>query len=351
MANKSWKNKNGVSTKAQLLMELRERQGKPVSGSLLGRSIGISRVSIWKGIQALIESGYPIETLEAGYLLNPKKQNDFLYPWEFGERESMFQHFEITGSTMDRTREFAMQGFPAGTVVTAERQSAGRGRNGRTWASRQGGLFFTILERPALALADYSLPSMLFQIAAARVLGSVCGKRAALRWPNDIYIDKRKIAGVITEISGEGDLIQWLAGGIGINVNNPAFSGKTVSCAELAGHPVSRREMLRLTLDMIERVKQEFNPGAAYTQGNRLLAEAWNAMADYIGAQAALIDSGFGDCRKEAALSGTRNRVLARGIFAGVDPAGRCIIKSASGKGALYFNPGPASLVFLSDLN
>ena len=71
-------------------------------------------------------------------------------------------------------------------------------------------------------------------------------------------------------------------------------------------------------------------------------------MADCIGAKAAVVDSGYGEYRKETALSDNKNRVLARGIFAGIDPAGRCIIKSESGKGALYFNPGPASVIFLT---
>jgi BirA family biotin operon repressor/biotin-[acetyl-CoA-carboxylase] ligase len=353
MVNRSRKNskdidENAVSTKAKLLGVLREQQGRPVNGTQLARFIGKSRVSVWKGIQTLLEAGYPVETLESGYALDPQRGDDFLYPWEFGGQEQLFRHFENTGSTMDRAREFALQGLPTGTVITAEKQSSGRGRNGRTWASRQGGLFFTILERPSLSVADYTLPSMIFQIAVARVLTVVSGKRAVLRWPNDIYIDQRKISGVITEIAGEGDLVQWLTGGIGVNVNNPAPSGKTISCAEIAGRPVSRRELLQKILDEIGRVKSECNPGAVYAQGNRLLAEKWNSLADCIGAKAAVIDSGFGEYRKETALSDNKHRVLAKGIFSGVDPAGRCIIASETGKGTLYFNPGPASVIFLT---
>jgi hypothetical protein len=80
-----------------------------------------------------------------------------------------------------------------------------------------------------------------------------------------------------------------------------------------------------------------------YSQGNRALAAEWNSLAAGIGAQAAVIDAGFGETKMEAGW--TQNRVLARGVFAGVDPAGRCVIKNESGKGALYFNPGPVSLL------
>jgi BirA family biotin operon repressor/biotin-[acetyl-CoA-carboxylase] ligase len=326
---------NKLSTKAQILMALRKKAGETVSGGALALDIGVSRVSVWKGIQALCAAGYPIETQDSGYSLDPEKNSDFLYPWEFGEKEAGFRHFAATGSTMDRAREFAMQGLAAGTVITAEKQNAGRGRNGNPWASRQGGLYCTLLERPGLALADYCLPSMLYQIAAARVLSAICGKPARLRWPNDIYVGKRKIAGVMTELEGEGDSINWLAIGIGINVNNAAPSQKAVSCAELAGHTLVRSGILLQILDEAARIKKYTKPGTAYSQGNRMLAAEWNSFADCIGAKASVVACG------EA-----KGRMYARGIFAGIDPAGRCIIKSENGKGALYFNPGPVSLTF-----
>jgi len=334
--------KKKLSTKARLLMELREKQGKPVSGSVLAKSLGISRVAVWKAVQSLTEAGYAIQTGETGYLLDPQKEKDFLYPWEFGERESLFRYFENTGSTMDRAREFAVQGSVGGTVITADKQSAGRGRNGRTWISRQGGLFFTILDRPGLAIADYILYSLVLQIAVVRTVSSVCGKQAYLRWPNDVYVNQRKVAGIITEISGEGDLISWISGGIGVNINNPVLSGRTASCAEITGHPVSRRDVLRKILEEIEVVKQRFSSDAAYAQGNRALAAEWNSMADCIGAKVAILEPIGGE--KEAGTIGKQGRILARGVFEGIDPAGRCILKT-DGSGYLYFNPGPVSMI------
>ncbi|MDR1858647.1 MAG: biotin--[acetyl-CoA-carboxylase] ligase [Treponema sp.] len=337
-----------VSTKARLLMALREQAGRPVSGSVLASEIGVSRVAVWKGIQSLSQAGYPIETGDSGYAIDPAKAVDFLYPWEFSEKEAVFRHYDNLGSTMDMARESALQGLPAGTVITAERQNAGRGRNGRTWASRRGGLFFTVLERPVLAMPDYPITMMVYQIAVARALGHFCGKPARLRWPNDVYIDKRKIAGVMAELEGEGDSISWLAMGIGINVNNHVPSQKAGSCAGIAGHPLLRRDILLKVLDEAEKVRGRTISGMAYAQGNRLLAAEWNSLADCMGAKAAVIYSGFDDSRKDGATDDVSGRILARGIFAGIDPAGRCIINSAHGKDALYFNPGPISIVFLS---
>jgi len=335
-----------VSSKASLLRLLREKQGAPLSGSILAKEMGISRVAVWKTVQALVEAGYSIETGETGYLLEPKKEKDFLYPWEFGEKEGLFFHYKNTGSTMDRARELALRGVAGGTVITAEKQSEGRGRNGRTWVSRQGGLFFTILERPRLAIADYALLSLVMQIAVARCVSSVCGKQAYVRWPNDVYINRRKIAGITTEISGEGDLINWLSGGVGVNVNNPTPSGKAASCAEITGHQLSRREVLDKILDEIENVKKTFSSTAAYFQGNRALAAEWNSMSDCIGAKAVVFEP---ENKKENFSADIPGSVLARGTFAGIDPAGRCILKTEDGKGNLYFNQGSVSLAFLNN--
>jgi len=332
-----------ISSKAKLLILLREKQGKPVSGTRIAKELGISRVAVWKTVQALCEAGYGIETGETGYLLDPKKEKDFLYPWEFGDKEYLFYHHKNTPSTMDRARESALRGAESGSVFTAEKQSAGRGRNGRAWISRQGGLFFSVLERPSLTIADYTLLSLVMQIAVVRCISSVCGKKAFLRWPNDIYINKKKIAGIMTEIHGEGDLISWITGGIGVNVNNPSPSAKAASCAEILGQHIPRKDVLCKILDEIENVKKYFKTEAAYSQGSRALADEWNSLADCIGSKAAVFEpSSSGDENK----SEKPDKILARGIFNGIDPAGRCLLKTD--ESTLYFNQGSVSLAFLN---
>jgi BirA family biotin operon repressor/biotin-[acetyl-CoA-carboxylase] ligase len=337
LVNKIKKSDTKLSTKAKLLMALRDQAGKPLSGGKLASDFGISRVGVWKGIQTLINAGYLIKTNDMGYFLDADITNDFLYPWEFGEREPMFRFFEKTTSTMDNVRDFASQGLAAGIVAVADTQSAGRGRNGRTWASRQGGLYCSFLDRPAIPLADYCMPAMLYQIAVARIVSSVCGKPAKLRWPNDIYIDGRKIAGIITELEAEGDMISWIATGIGVNVNNLSPSAKAVNCSEILRHAVSRRRLLTAIINEAEQLKKSAGPVMAYAQGNRYLSTEWNSLADCMGAKAAIVDS----------VNMEKGRMLARGIFAGIDPSGRCIIKSHNNSEVLYFNPGPVSIMFL----
>ncbi|MCL2210691.1 MAG: biotin--[acetyl-CoA-carboxylase] ligase [Treponema sp.] len=332
-----------LTSKAKVLILLREKQGAPVSGQVLAKEIGVSRVAVWKTVQSLLEAGYSIETSDAGYLLDPKKEKDFLYTWEFGEKENVFFHYKNTGSTMDRAREKALHGAESGSVFTAEKQSAGKGRNGRTWVSRQGGLFFTLLEKPRLSIADYSLLSLIIQIAIARSISSICGKKAYLRWPNDIYIGKRKISGIVSEIAGEGDLISWLTCGIGVNVNNPVPSGKAVNCAEILGRNISRRDVLIKILDDIADVKKTFESNAAYSQGNRALAAEWNSMSDCMGAKAAVFEPAAAEDDYSLRKTG---KILARGIFQGIDPVGRCILKT--GDNTLYFNQGSVSLALIN---
>jgi len=343
-----------ISSKAKLLSKLREKQGAPVSGSVLAKELGISRVAVWKTVQALAEAGYSIEAGEPGYHLDPKNEKDFLYPWEFGEKEDQFYHYQNTGSTMDRARELANRGIESascGTVsraiITAEKQTAGRGRNGRTWISRQGGLFFSVLDRPykngwRLSVADYTQFSLVMQIAVVKSISFICGKNAFLRWPNDIFINNRKIAGVTTELSGEGDLLTWITGGIGVNVNNKAPFVKATTISEVIGHHISRRDVLGKIIDNFDIIMKNFCPTAAYSQGNRALASEWNSLADCIGAKAAIFEPE--NKNDPIDLSG---KILARGIFAGIDPAGRCVLKTDTEKGDLYFNHGSVSLAFL----
>jgi BirA family biotin operon repressor/biotin-[acetyl-CoA-carboxylase] ligase len=328
----------GLSTRAFILRELRKDPGVPVSGEDLAGGLGVSRVAVWKGVRSLIAAGYPIESGESGYRLPPVWNDDFLYPWEFGEREARFRYFKTTGSTMDRARELAdppasgvsRAPFPAGTVVTAEIQSAGRGRRGRDWASPPGGLFFTVLEKPNLAVADYSLFSLAAQIGAARSAAALCGREARLRWPNDVYAGGKKVAGVLTELSGEGDRIRWISCGVGLNVNNRPGGTEAASCAEIAGRSLSRREGLRIFLDEFEKLEAG-DPGE--------ICRLWNSLAEGIGATVKVIGADHGEGKDPKTT-----KTLGTGVFAGIDPRGRCIIRNETGE--TRYSPGAASLVY-----
>lgn len=310
-------NEKGLSTKAYLLKKLREAE-RPMSGSELGKGAGVSRVAVWKGIHSLMAAGYPIRGDDQGYRFTEEEDRDFLYPWEFGVNEGSFHHWECTDSTMNRAKEQAEKGAESGTVITAEKQSSGRGRQGRNWTSAAGGLFFTLLERPQCAVPDYARYSMAMQLCAAKVIGAITGHKAWLKWPNDIYVDAKKIAGVLTELYAEGDCITWLALGLGININNPAVSPNMVNCASLAGRELSRRLTLTAILEEWISLKQQNVLEGA-------VACLWNQAAWGVGMEA-------------------RYSPQHVGVFLGIDEQGRGLVKTDSGIERL--SPGSVSLRF-----
>jgi BirA family biotin operon repressor/biotin-[acetyl-CoA-carboxylase] ligase len=160
---------------------------------------------------------------------------------------------------------------------------------------------------------------MAAQIASAKALTRICGKPCFLRWPNDVYGAGRKLAGILTEFRADGDRVKWMSIGIGINVNNRPGGKSAVSCTELSGRVLSRREILLAVLEEWNRLKRA---------ASRDLEKRWNGLSDSIGRQA-------------AAETG------ARGVFLGVDHLGRALLKTDRGE-ILNFWPGAVSFIIKS---
>ncbi|HLZ44559.1 MAG TPA: biotin--[acetyl-CoA-carboxylase] ligase [Gemmatimonadales bacterium] len=150
--------------------------------------------------------------------------------------------FRTLPSTLDTIHELGAQDAPSGTLVLAEEQTAGRGRDGRTWRSPLGGVWLGMLLRPPLPAAGVlSLRvGLVLADVIEEVLGvrptALSGPRAALKWPNDVLLNDRKVAGILCESRWQGDNLQWLGVGIGINVANEIP-------AELADRAVSLQEV------------------------------------------------------------------------------------------------------------
>ncbi|MFT3692568.1 MAG: biotin--[acetyl-CoA-carboxylase] ligase [Kofleriaceae bacterium] len=124
---------------------------------------------------------------------------------------------ESCGSTNDEAARFARAGASHGTVVIAERQENGRGRDGRAWASPLGGLYFSAVMRPPLPLADVPPMTLAIGIAvcdAARAFGA----DAKLKWPNDVLVGDKKLAGVLVETQSQGGKLESIIVGIGVNL-------------------------------------------------------------------------------------------------------------------------------------
>ncbi|HEX8724720.1 MAG TPA: biotin--[acetyl-CoA-carboxylase] ligase [Gemmatimonadaceae bacterium] len=129
--------------------------------------------------------------------------------------------FGRVGSTLDVAHAEAAAGTPAGTLVLADEQTAGRGRQGRSWVSEPGsGIWLTLVERPADPGAVQVL-SLRLGLHAARALDAFAPAPIGLKWPNDLYVNGRKLAGILVEARWREGALDWIAVGFGINVQAP----------------------------------------------------------------------------------------------------------------------------------
>ena len=177
------------------------------------------------------------------------------------------------GSTLDALHALAGAGAPAGTLVLAEEQLAGRGRDGRTWQSPPGGVWLAMLLRPALARG--SVTSLRVGLALADAVDALLGRaEARLKWPNDVLLGDRKLAGILCEGRWHGDQLQWLAVGIGVNVCNALPAAVARSAVALCEWlPAVRR------LDVLDALVPRLLRGAAGGDGAVLSAAECAAFA------------------------------------------------------------------------
>jgi BirA family biotin operon repressor/biotin-[acetyl-CoA-carboxylase] ligase len=170
-----------------------------------------------------------------------------------------------TASTNDDAKALAQGGAPEGTVVLAEHQTQGRGRQGRRFASPAGvGIYLSLLLRPRLDIACLPQLTLLVAVAAADALTEVSALPVGLKWPNDVEIDGKKVAGILTEAVIRMGQPPAVIVGIGINVNTSleqfphALQPRVTSLALATGHPWSRHQLIASLLMHLERLYDTF---------------------------------------------------------------------------------------------
>ena len=223
---------------------------------------------------------------------------------------------DVVSSTNDVARQLAEAGWPEGTVVVAAEQTAGRGRFGRRWESPRGGLWFSVLLRPALGPEDISRLPIVAGLAVARALRSSFGLEIELKWPNDVLIEGKKICGILVETSFTGSKLDFVILGIGINANfephelpEPISSCSTTLRAEL-GHDEDLEALLFSVLRELSACYDALLSG----RGEELLREAEELM---------------GFPRMARVLSGGRELV---GLAIGLADDGSLLVKSEDGR-------------------
>jgi len=210
----------------QILTALRASTEEAVSGAELSQKLGVSRAAIWARIEDLRKLGYDIEASpHAGYRL--RGAQDVLHAEDLLARRGLvdvigrdIRVFQQTTSTNDVVEKLARDGVKEGVVVFAEDQTSGRGSMGRKWVSPAGkGLWFSVLLRPQLRPQQATRLTIAAATAIRRGIATITGLAPDIKWPNDVLLDGKKVAGVLTEMKAEVDRVHHVIIGVGININ------------------------------------------------------------------------------------------------------------------------------------
>jgi BirA family biotin operon repressor/biotin-[acetyl-CoA-carboxylase] ligase len=255
-----------VTTDARILSALRCSTSGFVSGAELSQQLGITRAAIWARIEELRSLGYDIAASpHQGYQLlgvpDVLHADDLL---SIGQGNKIIGRdirvFEETNSTNDVAEKLARDGAKEGVVVFAESQTRGRGRLGRKWISPpRKGLWFSVLLRPDLRPQAATQLTVVAATALLRAIREQTGLIPEIKWPNDILIGSRKVAGVLTELSAELDHVKHLILGIGVDVNLtasefPAELRKLATSLKIeAGRHIQRADLAAAILRELDR--------------------------------------------------------------------------------------------------
>lgn len=308
---------------AELLQMLREA-GDVLSGEQASRRLGVSRAAVWKQVEALRASGYTVVSIPArGYRLTaePERLDPELLQRLLRERCLLLGRrlvwLDTTVSTNLEAFRRADEGAAEGTVVLADHQSGGKGRLGRQWESPPGvNLYASVILRPQLAPYDAPQLTFLSAVATARAIQQTCGLQPSIKWPNDLLLRGRKVAGLLNEMHAETDRVGFVVLGIGVNLNMGAAqfpadlrTPATSLCLE-TGTWVSRTSFALQLIMELDRAYEEFR-----CHGFDPVRAEWSRLCNAAGRKVE-VDSGGS---------------VTEGFFDGVDHDGALLIRLADG--------------------
>lgn len=225
----------------QLLALLEQNRGSYLSGEMLARKLFVSRNTVWKTVKSLQALGYPIDAVtNKGYAL--AEDSDILSAPAIAAKARHRERLHIiveqnVTSTNTCLKAQAAEGAPEGTLLVALEQSAGKGRLGRSFSSpRQSGIYMSLLLRPKMAAKDALMLTTAIAAAAAETIRELTGLPVGIKWVNDLYLNGRKICGILTEaaLDFESQGLEYAVVGIGINLEEPA-GGFDESIRNIAG--------------------------------------------------------------------------------------------------------------------
>jgi BirA family biotin operon repressor/biotin-[acetyl-CoA-carboxylase] ligase len=283
-----------MTTKAKLLRRLTDRRHHWVSGEELSNGLGISRTAVWKQINNLKADGHRILSApKKGYCLeqiadrlDAEALQAMVHTRVMGR--PAIRVLEQTDSTNLQAKMMADQKAAEGTLIVADTQTLGRGRRGRTWHSPAGrNIYASLILRPQLAPSQAPQITLMAAVALARTLETSAALDAKIKWPNDVMVGGKKIAGILTELSTDMESVAYVVVGFGINVNiREAEMPEEIRPIATSIHMQSGTETsrTRLLCDLLENFETAY--ALLNDEGFGPVMAQWRAMTDIIGQRA-----------------------------------------------------------------
>jgi len=281
-----------MTVDARILAAIRQASQTGISGAELASRLGISRAAVWARIEELRQLGYCIEASpHGGYKLVGTP--DVLHADDLLARLHDQVHligrdirvFEETTSTNDIAEKLARDGVKEGVVVFAEAQREGRGRLGRTWLSPRGkGLWFSVLLRPPCRPQAVTQLTVAAAVATCRAIEKETQTTCTIKWPNDIRCGELKVAGILTELAAELDVVKHVVLGIGVNVNLTAADlPRELKQLATSLRIVTGRKILRpsLAVELLIQLDREYQKVLAGRFAE--ISDEWAERCDTLG--------------------------------------------------------------------
>lgn len=257
-----------ISYKTEVLKALEQNRGTNISGSEIAKNLGITRSAVWKAIQSLKMDGYIIQAgTNRGYYL--AESNDILSEagiLPYLQSHSIGRNIKVYKSLPSTNQEAKLQaenGAIYGTVILADEQTNGRGRKGRSFYSPAGsGIYLSVILQPLPSIQDNLLITSAAAVAVANAIECVASVHAKIKWINDIFIDTKKVCGILTEAitdleSGE---MRTIVLGIGINVSTIHFPDELSEiAAPITTNRISRNLLVAQICNQLETVYIELS--------------------------------------------------------------------------------------------
>jgi BirA family biotin operon repressor/biotin-[acetyl-CoA-carboxylase] ligase len=280
----------GQELRHKILSVLLKDNTKYLSGEEISRRVGVSRAAIWKHIEELRNTGYKIDAKpRKGYRLiyRPDRvakeeiQNE-LQTLTFGRH---IRYEPVAKSTQILAHQWARAGAVEGSLVVADEQQEGKGRLGRNWHSPpETGVWMSLVIRPPIPIQQASHLTLLASVGVSTAIINLTNLPIQIKWPNDLLLHEKKICGILTELRGDQDKMDYMVLGIGINVNQQInqfpdeLKDIATSLAIESGQTFSRAQVIAAVMKQLEYyyhlyLKQGFEP----------IRNKWESLSNLIG--------------------------------------------------------------------